>query len=121
MNEGTWGVQPLQNDSVLDIRDSLIKKNRDAFLKEIEKRCTDEPDVAWYAVGLCEFLMDDFIKMEIEFFLKDTLILDYYEKAINKCNDEAWFKEWKNPDEIRASVASRKEKLKKYSDIINKK
>ena len=119
LNEGTWGVGPLQSDGVLDIRDSLLKKTRDEFLKEISNRCTDEPHIAWQAVGLCEFLMDMFIAMKVEFFLKDSLILDYYEKAIRNSYDEEWFDEWKDPEEIKASVEKCKRKLKKYAKIIN--
>ena len=56
--------------------------------------------------------------MNIPFFLKDTDILDLYEKAINNSDDEEWFKEWKEPEEIKESVEKCRQNLKKYKKII---
>lgn len=120
LNEGTWGPEPLQSDAALDKLDPIIKKNIDNFLAAIKKDCDDSADgIAWDAVGLCEFVMDMYIKMEKEFFLKDTPILDYYARAIKASYNEEWFKGWKDPEEIRSAVKAREKKLKEYTELIN--
>ena len=118
LNEGYWGTKPLANDYVLDIRDRLIQTNNDNFIKEIKRLSKGAPEEAWNAVGLCEFLIDAHIKLGIPYFLKHSVILELYEKAINNSDDEEWFKEWKEPEEIKESVEKCRQNLKKYKKII---
>jgi hypothetical protein len=118
LNEGYWGTNPLANDYVLDIRDKLIHTNDDNFIKEIKRLSKGEPEDAWNAVGLCEFLIDAHIKLGIPFFLKGTRILDLYEKAIDNSDDTDWFKGWNDPEEIKASIENCRQNLKKYTKII---
>ena len=96
----------------------LLPQLRKTYLKEIKRLHNGTPQKSWYAVGLCEFLIDMYIKINIPFFLKNTDILDLYEKAINNSDDEEWFKEWKEPEEIKASVENCRQNLKKYKKII---
>ena len=118
LNEGFWGTGPLDSDQVLDIRDRLIDKNTHNYLKEIKRLHNGTPRESWYAVGLCEFLIDMHIKMNIPFFLKDTDILDLYGKAIENSDDADWFREWNEPKKIKASVENCRQNLKKYKKII---
>ena len=118
LNEGYWGTKPLDNDYVLDIRDRLIDKNTNNYLKEIKRLHNGTPQESWYAVGLCEFLIDMHIKMNIPFFLKDTDILDLYGKAIENSDDADWFREWNDPEKIKESVEKCRQNLKKYTKII---
>ena len=118
LNEGYWGTKPLANDYVLDIRDKLIDKNTNNYLKEIKRLHNGTPQKSWYAVGLCEFLIEMHIKMNIPFFLKDTDILDLYGKAIENSDDVDWFREWNDPEKIKESVENCRQNLKKYTKII---
>lgn len=118
LNEGYWGTEPLANDYVLDIRDRLIQTNDDNFIKEIKRLSKGAPEEAWNAVGLCEFLIDAHIKLGLPYFLKHSDILELYEKAIDNSDDEEWFKGWKDPEEIKASVENCRQNLKKYTKII---
>ena len=76
LNEGFWGTGPLDSDQVLDIRDKLIDKNTNNYLKEIKRLYNGTPRESWYAVGLCEYLIEMYIKMNIPIFITDTDILD---------------------------------------------
>ena len=118
LNEGFWGTGPLDSDQVLDIRDKLIDKNTNNYLKEIKRLHNGTPRESWYAVGLCEFLIDMHIKINIPFFLKDTHILDLYEKAIENSDDADWFREWNDPEKIKESIEKCRHNLKKYTKII---
>lgn len=118
MNEGYWGTKPLDNDYVLDIRDRLIQTNNDNFIKEIKRLSKSAPAEAWNAVGLCEFLIDAHIKLGIPYFLKHSVILELYEKAIENSDDADWFREWNEPKKIKASVENCRQNLKKYKKII---
>ena len=118
LNEGFWGTGPLDSDQVLDIRDKLIDKNTNNYLKEIKRLHNGTPRESWYAVGLNEFLIDMHIKMNIPFFLKDTDILDLYEKAIENSDDADWFREWNDPEKIKDSIEKCRQNLKKYTKII---
>ena len=118
LNEGFWGTGPLDSDQVLDIRDKLIDKNTNNYLKEIKRLYNGTARESWYAVGLCEFLIDMHIKMNIPFFLKDTDILDLYEKAIENSDDADWFREWNDPEKIKESIEKCRQNLKKYTKII---
>ena len=118
LNEGFWGTGPLDNDQVLDIRGKLIDKNTNNYLKEIKRLHNGTPQKSWYAVGLCEFLIDMYIKINIPFFLKNTDILDLYEKAIDNSDDADWFREWNDPEKIKESVEKCRQNLKQYTKII---
>ena len=118
LNEGAWGYQPLENDSVLDIRDKLIKENNEKFLKEIKRLVKGSSNDAWYAIGLCQFLIDLHIKMDIQWALEKDEIFEVYEIALRKVDDETWFNTWANPEEIRDSVIQQKEELKRYRRIF---
>ena len=96
----------------------MIQTNNDNFIKEIKRLSKSAPAEAWNAVGLCEFLIDMHIKMNIPFFLKDTDILELYGKAIDNSDDADWFREWNDPEEIKESVEKCRQNLKKYTKII---
>ena len=59
-----------------------------------------------------------YIKINIPFFLKNTDILDLYEKAIDNSDDADWFREWNDPEKIKESVEKCRQNLKKYTKII---
>lgn len=140
--EGSWGYEPDQGDSVLDLRGDIIEKLLEKIYDECFKRVwSNDEDIAisgnscWDVVGTieyffekCTYLFDiggrdddpDYEKYYYWWALenkKHKNIIELYKEAISRCaRDKEFIDSWKEPEKMKASIKKRFEILKKYSN-----
>lgn len=142
IEEGAWGYDPDQNDSVLDLRGTMNMKIAETIYDECFKRVWSNDEgisisgnTCWDVVGTIEYFFekckylfeignDDEPEYERYYYwwrLKDRKqkdIVDLYSEAISRCNgDKEFIDSWKEPEKMKESLKKRSEILKKYADM----
>lgn len=142
IEEGAWGYDPDQNDSVLDMRGDMNLKIAEMIYDECFKRVWSNDEgisidgnSCWDVVGTIEYFFekckslfeignDDEPEYKKYYYwwrlkeLKQKDIVDLYSEAISRCNGDGEFiKSWKEPEQMKESLKKRTEILKIYADM----
>ncbi len=142
IEEGAWGYDPYQNDSVLDLRGTMNMKIAETIYDECFKRVWSNDEgisisgnTCWDVVGTIEYFFekckylfeignDDEQEYERYYYwwrlkdLKHKDIVDLYSEAISRCNgDKEFIDSWSEPEKMKESLKKRSEILKKYADM----
>ena len=108
VNEGTWGVEPMDSDNALDDQRVIIHQTFGKIV-DLFRLCNDLTG-KWGLVGN---------SIEFAKALKDKFFMDDIKEVKAEClstiseieKDDKWLNDWKNPDEFRTQLDKTKKEL----------
>lgn len=146
LNEGAWGYEPMQSDSVLDadgaIRDKLKELIYDSCYDDVKRARKEEKDfdkgnIYWNVVGIIEKYFEELPKLDSfkdekgqeHYYMwwclihdKKKSIIKLYKEAVDfLCSSDEWINEWEKPDKMRKSLKKRKKTLDRYYKLLGDK
>lgn len=133
--EGSWGYEPDQNDSTLDLMGDITMDICELVFDRCRKNRSDA-DSCWHALGNIEYFFEELAKMSDfpcgdepfnKYYYwwrlvdkKNKNIVSLYNDLLQVCeNDNDWISEWKEPDKMMESLRKRREISETYQKLFN--
>ena len=125
LTEGSWGYEPTQNDTTLDIINDWYKQGFDLLL-DTSSDCNDGSS-AWNYIGLIIHLIktivdsDETGSFEPSLYLKDSGLFERIDELLDLCEDDkTWLESWDEPSKIKQSLKKIRKEVDKYRKIVDK-
>lgn len=117
LNEGSWGYDPQDSDSALDLRDIILDKVLDVIYDTCKKQLDKGKCHPYNVVGVIQYFMENLTK---GYNNKDAKrFVKLYDKCIEMCkNDTAWISSWRQPEVLKYQL-EREQPNKLFTAIRN--